>query len=168
MPDVALALGSNLPDADLGGPAEILAGAVADLRSAPGLVVARVSPVYRTAPVGGPDQPDYLNAVVLGSTDLPPLALLDLTQGIERAWHRRRDVRWGPRTLDIDVLAYGAQESADPRLELPHPRAHERAFVLVPWAAADPEASIPGRGRVRDLLAGLDATGVIRTDLVLA
>lgn len=167
MPDIALALGSNLPDAVLGGPAEILAGAVIDLRSAPGVEIARISPVYRTAPVGGPEQPDYLNAVVVGSTDLEPLALLDLTQGIEQAWHRRRLERWGPRTLDIDVLVYGDRESQDERLVLPHPRAHERAFVLAPWVDVDPEAVIPGHGRVRDLLAAVDTAGVVPTDLVL-
>lgn len=167
MPDIALALGSNLADAALGGPADILAGAVADLGGAAGVVIAGISPVYRTAPVGGPEQPDYLNAVLIGSTDLEPLALLDLTRGIEQAWHRRRLERWGPRTLDIDILVYGDQESRDERLTLPHPRAHERAFVLVPWAAVDPAAVIPGHGRVGDLLATVDTSGVTPTDVVL-
>lgn len=167
MADVALALGSNLPDLDLGGPPAILAGAVEDLRSIPGLALIGVSPVYRTAAVGGPDQPDYLNAVVIGRTDLDPMRLLDSLQAIEQAWHRRRDERWGPRTLDIDILAVGDLVMDTERLELPHPRAHERAFVLVPWFAADPAAVIPGRGRVADLLAGVDRSEVAMTDVVL-
>jgi 2-amino-4-hydroxy-6-hydroxymethyldihydropteridine diphosphokinase len=167
MADVALALGSNLPDPDLGGPAAILAGAVADLRSTPGLELTGVSPVYRTAAVGGPEQPDYLNAVVVGRTDLDPTVLLDAVQAIEQAWHRRRTERWGPRTLDIDILAVGDLVLADERLVLPHPRAHERAFVLVPWCAVDPGAVIPDHGRVADLLAVLDRSGVEPADVVL-
>jgi 2-amino-4-hydroxy-6-hydroxymethyldihydropteridine diphosphokinase len=168
MADVALALGSNLPDPDLGGPPAILAGAMGDLRATPGLVLTGVSPVYRTAAVGGPEQPDYLNAVVVGRTDLDPIALLDAVQAIEQAWHRRRTERWGPRTLDIDILAVDDLVLVDERLVLPHPRAHERAFVLMPWGEVDPDAVIPGRGRVVDLLAAIDRSGVELADVVLA
>ncbi len=159
---VALALGSNLGDS-----ATVLQAAVDDLAALPGLSLGAVSAVYRTAPVGGPEQPDYLNAVVVGETTLDPLALLTATQGVERAHHRVRDVRWGPRTLDIDVLALGDEVVDEPTLQVPHPRAHERAFVLVPWTDADPAAVIPGRGPVADLVAGVDRTGVTRTDIVL-
>lgn len=159
---VALALGSNLGDS-----ATVLQAAVDDLAALPGLRLGAVSAVYRTAPVGGPEQPDYLNAVVVGETTLDPLALLTATQGVERAHHRVRDVRWGPRTLDVDVLALGDEVVDEPTLQVPHPRAHERAFVLVPWTDADPAAVIPGRGPVADLVAGVDRTGVTRTDIVL-
>lgn len=159
---VALALGSNLGDS-----ATVLQAAVDDLAALPGLSLGAVSAVYRTAPVGGPEQPDYLNAVVVGETTLDPLALLTATQGVERAHHRVRDVRWGPRTLDVDVLALGDEVVDEPTLQVPHPRAHERAFVLVPWTDADPAAVIPGRGPVADLVAGVDRTGVTRTDIVL-
>ncbi len=159
---VALALGSNLGDS-----ATVLQAAVDDLAALPGLRLGAVSAVYRTAPVGGPEQPDYLNAVVVGETTFDPLALLTATQGVERAHHRVRDVRWGPRTLDVDVLALGDEVVDEPTLQVPHPRAHERAFVLVPWTDADPAAVIPGRGPVADLVAGVDRTGVTRTDIVL-
>lgn len=159
---VALALGSNLGDS-----ATVLQAAVDDLAALPGLSLGAVSAVYRTAPVGGPEQPDYLNAVVVGETTLDPLALLTATQGVERAHHRVRDVRWGPRTLDVDVLSLGDGVVDEPTLQVPHPRAHERAFVLVPWTDADPAAVIPGRGPVADLVAGVDRTGVTRTDIVL-
>lgn len=159
---VALALGSNLGDS-----ATVLQAAVDDLAALPGLSLGAVSAVYRTAPVGGPEQPDYLNAVVVGETTLDPLALLTATQGVERAHHRVRDVRWGPRTLDVDVIALGDEVVDEPTLQVPHPRAHERAFVLVPWTDADPAAVIPGRGPVADLVAGVDRTGVTRTDIVL-
>lgn len=156
---VVLSLGSNLGDRRAA-----LQGAVDELAVTPGLDVVAVSPVYETAPVGGPEQPDYLNAVVLAETSLPAGALLRRAQEIEAAAQRRRDVRWGPRTLDIDVIAYGDQTSDDPALTLPHPRAHERAFVLAPWHDADPGAELPGHGRVAGLLAGLPRDGVRRRD----
>ena len=138
---VVLALGANLGDR-----AATLALAVTGLAATRGLVVDAVSPTYATAPVGGPPQPDYLNAVVLARTTLPPAELLAACQGVEAAHGRTRSVRWGPRSLDVDVVAYGAPGSADevvqddPGLTLPHPRAHQRAFVLAPWAALDPHA----------------------------
>ncbi len=162
MPEVALALGSNLGDS-----AAILQGAVDDLCAVEGLTLETVSAVYETDPVGGPDQDPYLNAVVVGRTTLTGPELLAATQAIEQAWHRVREVRWGPRTLDIDIVAMGDDVVDTDDLTVPHPRAHERAFVLVPWHDADPGARIPGRGPVADRLAECDATGVRPTDVVL-
>lgn len=161
----AFGLGSNLGDR-----AESLRSAVAELARVPGLRAVAVSPVYETDPVGGPDhQPPYLNAVLVVETDLPATALLAAAAEVEAAHGRERTVRWGPRTLDIDVLAVGDEVSADPALTLPHPRAHGRAFVLVPWADADPQFVVPGLGAVADLAAAVDRWGVRpRTDVVLS
>jgi 2-amino-4-hydroxy-6-hydroxymethyldihydropteridine diphosphokinase len=163
---VVLAVGSNLGDR-LG----TLQGCVQAIGGLPDTDVLTISPVYETAPVGGPAQPDYLNAVLIVSTALPPLDLLAATQGIEAEFGRVRPQgaeRFGPRTLDIDVISYAELVSDDPVLTLPHPRAHERAFVLAPWHDVDAGASLPGRGPVADLLAGLDRRGVRRQpDLVL-
>jgi len=147
---VVLALGSNLGDRMAN-----LQGAVDALFGAPGLEFLAASPVYETAPVGGPGQPDFLNAVLLASTLRPARAVLDRCQAAEAAFHRTRGVTWGPRTLDVDVIAYDDVVSDDPVLTLPHPRAHERAFVLAPWHDVDPDARIPGRGRIADLLAAM-------------
>jgi 2-amino-4-hydroxy-6-hydroxymethyldihydropteridine diphosphokinase len=122
--------------------------------------VLAISPVYETAPVGGPAQPDYLNAVLLIQTGLPPRDLLDAIHAIEASFGRVRAERFGPRTLDIDIICYAGQVSDDPELTLPHPRAHERAFVLAPWHDLDPAAELPGHGSVAGLLAGLDRAGV--------
>jgi 2-amino-4-hydroxy-6-hydroxymethyldihydropteridine diphosphokinase len=122
--------------------------------------VLAISPVYETAPVGGPPQPDYLNAVLLIQTALPPRDLLDAIHAIEAAFGRVRAERFGPRTLDIDIISYQGQVSDDPELTLPHPRAHERLFVLLPWSDLDPGAELPGHGPVAALVAGLDRAGV--------
>jgi dihydroneopterin aldolase/2-amino-4-hydroxy-6-hydroxymethyldihydropteridine diphosphokinase len=136
---VVLALGANLGD-----PLTTLTEAVDALTTAEGLDVRVVSPLARTEPVGGPEQPAYLNAVVVARTVLTPQSVLALAHHVEQAAGRERVVRWGPRTLDVDVIQYGAPpdtaHSEDPELTLPHPRAHERAFVLWPWAQADPAA----------------------------
>lgn len=155
MRDVALALGSNLGDS-----LTILQGAVDDLARVPGLELVAVSEVFETDPVGGPEQPVYLNAVVVGRTSLSGGELLTITQAIEHEWHRTRDVRWGPRTLDIDILALGDERVESDVLTLPHPRAHERAFVLVPWVQVQPLAMIPGHGTVSELLARVPDRGV--------
>jgi 2-amino-4-hydroxy-6-hydroxymethyldihydropteridine diphosphokinase len=126
-----------------------------------------VSPVYETVPVGGPAQPDYLNAIVLADAARPARELLDRLHEIEAAFDRVRMVRWGPRTLDIDVIDFGGERSDDPELTLPHPRAHERAFVLGPWRDVDPDAALPGRGPVAELLAEADRSGLRRSDLSL-
>ena len=115
------------------------------------------SSLYRTAPVGGPEQPDFVNAVLTLESDLTPDAVLQALQGIEQEAGRVRDVRWGPRTLDLDVVAAGNVVSEDPALTLPHPRAHERAFVLIPWHEIEPEASLPGVGPIAAMIeAGFD------------
>ncbi len=150
-----LALGSNLGDS-----AAILQGAVDDLRGVAGLEPFAVSSVYETDPVGGPEQKCYLNAIVLARTSLTPEELLAATQGVEQSWHRTRDVRWGPRTLDVDIIALGDERVDTPDLVIPHPRAHERAFVLVPWAEVDPEAVLVGSGPVRDLVRVVGSDGV--------
>ena len=147
---VVIALGSNLGDR-----LAHLQAAVDALAAVPGLSVTAVSPVYRTDPVGGPDQPDYFNAVLLAGTTLPPAGVLAAAHTAEAARQRTREVRWGPRTLDVDIISYGTVVSDDPELTLPHPRAHERAFVLVPWHDVDPAAELPGHGPVAGLIAGL-------------
>ncbi|HEY5395750.1 MAG TPA: 2-amino-4-hydroxy-6-hydroxymethyldihydropteridine diphosphokinase [Trebonia sp.] len=162
MTAVVLALGSNLGDRQ-----DILQGAVDAIAGLPGVRVTAVSPVYETAPVGGPAQPDYLNAVVLADATVPARELLDRLHEIEAAFDRVRLVRWGPRTLDIDVIMFGGERSGDPELALPHPRAHERAFVLAPWHDVDPDAALPGRGPVAELLAKADACGLRRSNLRL-
>jgi 2-amino-4-hydroxy-6-hydroxymethyldihydropteridine diphosphokinase len=156
---VVLSLGSNLGDrlANLQRGIDLLCEGA-------GLACTAVSGVYQTAPVGGPPQDDYLNAVVIGVSALPAAQLLRRGQAAEAALHRVRAQRWGPRTLDVDIIAYGDEISADPALTLPHPRAHERAFVLVPWLDADPKAVLPGHGPVADLLRGIGTAGVQRLD----
>lgn len=139
--DVVLALGANL------GPAqETLRAAVDALSHTPGLEVVQVSPLARTAAVGGPEQPDFLNAVVLARTMLAPRELLRVTQAIEQKHGRVRAEHWGPRTLDVDIVVFGSVLAVTDDLELPHPRAHQRAFVLEPWAQVDPHAVLPGLG----------------------
>jgi 2-amino-4-hydroxy-6-hydroxymethyldihydropteridine diphosphokinase len=128
----------------------------------PDTEVLATSPVYQTAPVGGPDQPDYLNAVLIVATGLAARDLLAQANRIEAEFGRVREERFGPRTLDIDIISYSGEVSGDPVLTLPHPRAHERAFVLAPWHDIDAGAEVPGRGTVRDLLARLDRDGVRR------
>lgn len=122
-----------------------------------------VSPVYETAPVGGVAQPEFLNAVLLCRLAAGPA--WERAQEAERRAGRERAVRWGPRTLDVDVvLASGAA----PGLLLPHPRAHERAFVLVPWHDVDPAAELVGHGPVAALVAEMDTSGVRRRPDLLA
>jgi 2-amino-4-hydroxy-6-hydroxymethyldihydropteridine diphosphokinase len=152
---VAFGLGANLGDR-----VAALQGAVDSL--ARHLRAPMVSSVYETAPVGGPEQPDYANAVLVGDSDEPASVLLARAHDAEALWLRTREVRWGPRTLDVDILAVGDEVSDDPGLLLPHPRAHDRAFVLVPWAEVDPDAVIPGAGRVGDLVARLDPGADVR------
>ncbi|MGW0711116.1 2-amino-4-hydroxy-6-hydroxymethyldihydropteridine diphosphokinase [Streptomyces sp. NPDC002643] len=160
-----ISLGSNL-----GNRLENLQGAVDALEDTPGVRVKAVSPVYETEPwgVAPGSQPSYFNAVVVLKTTLPPSSLLERAQAVEEAFHRVRDERWGPRTLDVDIVAYAEEVSDDPVLTLPHPRAHERAFVLAPWYDVEPEAQLPGRGAVAQLLAGVTREGVsARADLEL-
>lgn len=147
-----LSLGSNLGDR-----AATLATAVTALT--PWLRVC--SPVYETRPWGPVAQGDYLNIVVLvGDPGASAPDWWQRAQALERAADRQRSVRFGPRTLDVDVIAVDGVQSTDPVLTLPHPRAAERAFVLIPWLAVDPDAVLPGAGRVADLVAALDPDDV--------
>lgn len=157
MTRAVLALGANLGDR-----AAALQRAVDALARSTKVVAA--SAIFETAPVGGPEQPDYYNAVVLVETDLDPFALLGLAQSIEADAGRVRLERWGARTLDIDVLAFDDLVSADPVLTLPHPRAHERAFVLMPWLDVDPGAVLPAYGGIAALLDTVGTAGVRRLD----
>lgn len=136
-----LALGSNLGDR-----AAHLQHAVDGLAAAGGVEVVAVSHVYETTPVGGPPQPDYLNAVVAIETDLTPRRLLGLAQGLEAAAARVRGERWGPRSLDVDVLLVGDAVVSEPDLVVPHPRLRERRFVLVPLADVAPASVVEPQG----------------------
>lgn len=145
---VVIALGSNLGDSKT-----TLEMATSQIREF--IDVRSISSFYQTAPVGGPEQPDYLNAVLIGESELPPVEILTRLHEIEAAAGRVRDVHWGARTLDLDLIACGELVSKTPELTLPHPRAHEREFVLGPWYEIDPEGEIVGRGKIVDLLAKL-------------
>ena len=154
MTRVALALGANLGDREAN-----LATAVAALAASPHVSLVAVSDVYETDPVGGPEQPAYLNAVVIADTDLAPEDLLARCHDIEQQCGRTREVHWGPRTVDIDVLVHG-QQVLDGPMVLPHPRAHERAFVLVPWVQVAPDMEVPGRASVAELATSVGDAGV--------
>ncbi len=145
---VVIALGSNVGDTN-----SHLHHAIDELGKI--MEVNAVSSFYKTAPVGGPPQEDYLNAVLVGRSDMDPLDLLIAMQEIETLAGRTREIHWGPRTLDLDLITFGEFALMEPHLELPHPRAHERAFVLEPWLEIEPEARLPGHGLARDLLLAL-------------
>jgi 2-amino-4-hydroxy-6-hydroxymethyldihydropteridine diphosphokinase len=154
-----VALGSNLDD-----PRRQVLQAMDELKALPGTRVERCSSLYRTAPLGEPDQPDFINAVAQVETALGPLELLDGLLAIERRQGRVRSRRNAPRTLDLDLLLYDDRTIDTPGLQLPHPRMHERAFVLLPLAEIAPGASIPGRGPVAALLPGVAGQRVVRDD----
>lgn len=161
-----LSLGSNLGDREL-----TLRRAVRDIAALDEVVVIAASGLVETAAVkpDGIDEnaPAYLNAVVAIRTTLEPHDLLAAVNGIEATHGRVRDVRWGDRTLDIDIVSFGELELDTPELTLPHPRAAERSFVLAPWLQVDPEAIIPGAGRVADLLDGLHPPGEFPAEALL-
>jgi 2-amino-4-hydroxy-6-hydroxymethyldihydropteridine diphosphokinase len=148
MTRAAVALGSNLEDPD----AQVRR-AFDELAALPETEVLRTSPLYRTAPVGYVDQPDFVNACALVETRLAPRALLDELLALEKRHGRVREIANGPRTLDLDIVLYGDRVIDEPGLKVPHPRAHERAFVLKPLLDVWPDAVIPGRGRAADLVA---------------
>ncbi len=154
-----IGLGSNLAD-----PAAQVRQAMTDLAGLPETELFARSALYRTAPVGPADQPDYVNAVVSLKTRLSPRGLLEALQAIERAHGRRRDsTRWGPRTLDLDILLYGDERLSEPGLQIPHPELGRRAFVLVPLADVAPVAlRVPGVGTLADLLERCPRQGVMR------
>ena len=143
-----VALGANI-----GNPSEQMDLAIAMLKAATDVIA--VSTNYITKPVGGPEQPDYINAVCILESDLPALDLLSLLQGIEKSLGRERVERWGPRTIDLDLIQYGSLLSKAEELELPHPRAHERRFVLEPWHEIEPDAVLLTHGKISELLAQL-------------
>jgi 2-amino-4-hydroxy-6-hydroxymethyldihydropteridine diphosphokinase len=157
---VVYSLGSNLGDR-LGN----LQGAVDALRDTPDVIVVDVSAVYETSPVGGPDEsPDFLNLVVVAETTLEPRTLLERAQAIEDAYGRERSSRWAPRTLDVDLIMVGNAVVDHDDLRLPHPLAHERGFVLVPWVEIDPRGEVPGQGPLAVLADAVDRSGITRRD----
>jgi dihydroneopterin aldolase/2-amino-4-hydroxy-6-hydroxymethyldihydropteridine diphosphokinase len=160
MTTVALSIGANLGDR-----LAALQYAV-DTLAEIGEITA-VSEVYETDPVGGPEQPDYYNAVVILQTDAEPMEVLAAAHRAEQGKGRTREVRWGARTLDVDVLAHGQHVSDDPVLTLPHPRAVDRSFVMVPWAQVDPGFLLPDGRRVADVASALSAEGVRRVGPLL-
>jgi len=156
-------LGSNLHD-----PARQLQQSVTALHALPDSRVERVSAVYRSAPVGPQDQPDFLNAALLLQTSLAPLALLAAMQGIERRQGRVRGERWGPRTVDIDLLLYNDLRMSDARLTLPHPRLHERDFVLYPLREiSDTNLVLPDGSDIETLAAACPDNRLEKTDYTL-
>jgi len=149
-----LGIGSNLGDRRAH-----LADALRQLGADPTVRIAQGSSVYETKPVGKTDQPDFLNMVVKINTTLPPFALLTTCLAIEARLGRERRERWGPRTIDLDVLIYGGKKLNDERLVLPHPRMHERSFVMVPLAEIAPHAVVRGR-TAREIAADLGGAGL--------
>jgi 2-amino-4-hydroxy-6-hydroxymethyldihydropteridine diphosphokinase len=143
-----LALGSNI-----GEPKENLDLAIALLNEA--TEVQKTSSYFVTKPVGYTDQPDFLNAVCIIESELPAIELLNMLQGIEKAMGRERIIKWGPRSIDLDIIQYGSLLSNADELTLPHPRAHERKFVLEPWFEIEPDAVLLTHGKIADLLAKL-------------
>jgi 2-amino-4-hydroxy-6-hydroxymethyldihydropteridine diphosphokinase len=146
---VVIALGSNLGDR-----AANIEGAISKISDF--CKVKEVSKLFETSPIGGPEQPDYLNAILVGECELDPHELLVKCLEIENRFGRTREVRWGARTLDIDLILVGDIEVISENLTLPHPLAHTRKFVLEPWHSIDPTAVIPGHGPISQLLAALN------------
>ena len=143
-----IALGANIGD-----PKAQMDLAVAMLREATEVI--SVSEYFSTKPVSDIEQPDYLNAVCIVESELPAMDLLSLLHGIEKALGRQRREKWGPRTIDLDLIQYGSLLSSADELKLPHPRAHERRFVLEPWVSIDPEAILLTHGKISELLVQL-------------
>jgi 2-amino-4-hydroxy-6-hydroxymethyldihydropteridine diphosphokinase len=159
-----LSLGSNSGDRLAN-----LQGAINAFADTPDVNIVAVSSVYETTPVDAPDgSPEFLNAVLLADTTLSVSVLLDRAMAVEQAYGRERGEPNAPRTLDVDLVVVGDRISDTDDLKLPHPRAHQRAFVLVPWHEIDPSAMLPGHGKIADLVSDLDTTGVVpRADLEL-
>ncbi|MDN5727763.1 MAG: 2-amino-4-hydroxy-6-hydroxymethyldihydropteridine diphosphokinase [Propionibacteriales bacterium] len=160
---VVYAIGSNLGDRLAN-----LQGAVSALADTPDVIVVDKSSVYESSAVGGPeDSPDFLNMVVVAETTLEPRTLLERALAIEDAFGRVRAERNAPRTLDVDLIIVGDTVTDQEDLRLPHPYAHDRAFVLVPWAEVDPTGAIPGQGSVSEMVAEVDLTGIVRRNDLL-
>ncbi|MGH8708367.1 MAG: 2-amino-4-hydroxy-6-hydroxymethyldihydropteridine diphosphokinase [Burkholderiales bacterium] len=154
-----IGLGSNQ-----GGPRAQVLLAFAELEKLPATQLTARSPLYRSAPLDAPGQPDFVNAVAALDTELSPAQLLEALQGIEARHGRARPYVNAPRTLDLDLLLFGDTAFVSPVLTLPHPRMHERAFVLRPLLDLDPRAEVPGRGAARELLRACAAQGIERID----
>ena len=140
-----IALGANIGD-----PKAQMDLAVAMLREATEVI--SVSEYFSTKPVSDIEQPDYLNAICIAESELPALDLLSVLHGIEKTLGRERVEKWGPRTIDLDLIQYGSLLSSADELTLPHPRAYERRFVLEPWFSVDPEAILLTHGKISELL----------------
>ena len=140
-----IALGSNLGNREL-----YIDSAVAELAKV--IEITHLSTNHETDPVGGPEQPKYLNAIAIAETELDPRGLLIIMLEIENRLGRKRKVNWGPRTIDLDLIVFGDEVIDSEVLVLPHPRAHERKFVLEPWLEIDPGAYIPGIGEIESIL----------------
>ncbi len=151
MTRVYIGLGSNLDS-----PVQHIVSALADLAGLPATSLKQQSSLYKSKPVGPPDQADFINAVAELETGLGPLALLDRLQAIEDRHGRVRRRRWGPRTLDLDLLLYSGEIINNERLNVPHPELLKRAFVLVPLAEIQANCEIPGRGAINGYLADSD------------
>jgi 2-amino-4-hydroxy-6-hydroxymethyldihydropteridine diphosphokinase len=151
MASAFVGLGANLGDREV-----TLRRALELLATRPGVQVVAVSTLRETDPVGHVDQPRFLNGAAALDTTLSPRELLDALLDIERELGRERAERWGPRTIDLDLLLYGDEQVDEPGLTVPHPRLHERRFALEPLAELAPDLTVPGRGRLADLLARLD------------
>ncbi len=154
-----VALGANLED-----PVKQVRQALSELDAIKRTRVLAASSMYRTAPVGYADQPDFINAVAKLQTGLSPRELLDALHVIESRHGRRRSMRNAPRTLDLDLLLYGTLVMREEELTLPHPRMHERAFVLMPLAEIAPDVPVPGQAPLSRLLAQVDRSGVEKLD----
>lgn len=154
-----IGLGSNLQE-----PAQQILRACAELAALPHLELRARSPLYRSPPMGPADQPAYINAVLAIATTLAPLALLTQLHAIEDAHQRVRTIRWGPRTLDLDLLVYDNVQLDTPELTLPHPGIAPRNFVLYPLADVAPDLLIPGLGHIQQLLAQCPAAGLERIE----
>jgi 2-amino-4-hydroxy-6-hydroxymethyldihydropteridine diphosphokinase len=150
----AIGLGSNLGDSP-----RILQEAIDRLRSIPQIQLEKVASYYRTKPIG-PPQPDYLNSAATLTTSLSPWQLLDILQEIENLAGRTREVHWGPRTLDLDLLLFGVWQIDSPRLQVPHPRMAERGFVLLPLAEIAGDWECAGF-TIRQRLSAVDCSGVV-------
>ena len=140
-----IALGSNLGNREL-----YIDSAIAELAKV--IEITHLSTNHETDPVGGPEQPKYLNAIAIAETELDPRELLIIMLEIENRLGRKREVHWGPRTIDLDLIVFGDEVIDSEVLVLPHPRAHERKFVLEPWLEIDPDAYIPGIGEIESIL----------------
>ena len=154
-PAIYIALGSNQDE-----PVVQIDRALATLDAHDAIRVVAVSRLYRTPPWGVVEQPPFVNAAARLETSLSPESLLDVLVSVEQAAGRQRTLRWGPRSLDLDLLLYGDECLDTERLQLPHPRMHERAFVLVPLLDIAADIIIPARGRATDLLAEVDRSGI--------